>query len=138
MSFTDALMVHTGTGCAAGEPRSTYKVLSVMLREYHIQRRGESILLMMAVESAVLDVETDERKLRECLSALDAPHHGSVSIPLGKFGPFAVTLNVTAEGSLSVFVDGPNFAESFSQSAAIWLSKDEMRRVIVDALSEGT
>jgi hypothetical protein len=112
------------------------QVLFAVLREHHIRRRDDAILLMMAVESAVLDVETDEKRLRECLALLDAPHLGGlVSTPLGKFGPFDVMLNIYHDDSLSVFVDGPDFEESFNQSAAIWLSKEDMRRIIGSALS---
>ena len=106
-----------------------------MLQEYYIQRRGEAILLKMAVESAVLDVVTDEKLLHESLAALDASHHGLVDVPFGRFGPFGVRLNIHSDDSLSIFADGPEFDPPMEQSAAIWISKEEIRRVINDALS---
>ncbi len=105
-----------------------------MIREYDIRRRGDAILVGIAVEHAVLDFETTEGLLRECLAFLDAPHVGLADIRIGTFGPFPVRLNVHGDGSLSIFVDGPPFEPPRELCAAVWLTEQDLRRVIGAAL----
>jgi hypothetical protein len=106
-----------------------------MIREYDIRRRGDVILVGIALEDAVLDFETNEELLRGCVAFLDAPHKGLVDMAIGKFGDFRVRLNIHHDDSLSIFVDGPPFEPPRELCAAIWLSKPDMRDVIAAALS---
>ena len=106
-----------------------------MIREYDIRRRPDAILIGIALENAVLDFETTEALLRDCLAFLDTPHQGLVHMSIGRFGVFPVTLNMHYDDSLSIFVDGPMFEPQRELCAAIWLSKDELRLVLDKALS---
>lgn len=106
-----------------------------MIHDFDIRRRGAAILVGIAVNQAVLDFETNEETLRESLAFLDLPHRGAIDMRIGKFGDFPVTLNVHHDDSLSIFVDGPEFDETRSQSAALWLTKEDLRRVISGALA---
>ena len=106
-----------------------------MIRECDIRRRGDLILVGIALDHAVLDFETTEGLLRDCLVFLDAPHRGLADMAIGKFGPFRVTLNMHPDGELSIFVDGPSFEPQRELCAAIWLSKQDLRDVITAALS---
>ena len=89
----------------------------------------------IALDRAVLDFETTEELLRDCLAFLDAPHKGLIDIGIGKFGAFRVRLNMHADDSLSIFVDGPPFEAQRELCAAIWLTKEDLRSVINAALS---
>src|SRR5262245_26574742 len=108
-----------------------------MIRDYQIQRRGDVILVGIALDNAVLDFETTESLLRDCLAFLDAPHKGLVDMGIGKFGEFRVRLNMHHDDSLSIFVDGPPFEPQRNLSAAIWLSKQDVRGVVNAALTSG-
>src|SRR5262249_50107737 len=66
----------------------------VMIREFDIRRRDNTILVGIALDHAVLDFETTEAILRKCLAFLDTPHKGLVDIRIGKFGQFPVRLNM--------------------------------------------
>ena len=107
-----------------------------MIREYDIRRRADAILIGIALEHAVLDFETTEGLLRDCLAFLDTPHHGLVHMGIGKFEQLPVTLNMHHDDSLSIFVDGPPFEPQRELCAAIWISKDDLRGVIEAALFE--
>ena len=106
-----------------------------MIREYDIRRRADAILIGIALEHAVLDFETTEGLLRDCLAFLDAPHRDIVHVGIGKFGPFPVTLNMHQDDSLSIFVDGPSFEPQRELCAAIWVTKQDFQGVINAALS---
>jgi hypothetical protein len=107
-----------------------------MIRECEIRRRGDLILVGIALDHAVLDFETTDGLLRDCLAFLDAPpHRGLADMAIGKFGPFRVRLNIHHDGSLSIFVDGPPFEPQRELCAAVWLSKQDMCDVITKALS---
>jgi hypothetical protein len=105
-----------------------------MIRECDIRRHGGAILIGIAVEAAVLDFTTTDGLLRDCLAFLDSPHQGLVCMRIGAFGEFPVTLNLHHDDSLSIFVDGPYFEPQRSMSAAIWLSKEDLRSVINKAV----
>jgi hypothetical protein len=108
-----------------------------VIREYDIRRRADAILIGIALEQAVLDFETTEELLRDCLTFLDTPHHGLADMSIGTFGQHAVTLNIHPDDSLSIFVDGPSFEPNRELCAAIWLSKKDLRSVVEAALSGG-
>lgn len=105
-----------------------------MIREFDVRRRADAILIGIALDDAVLDFETDEATLRHCLVVLAAPHQGLVDVGIGKFGEFPVRLNIHHDDSLSIFVDGPTFEPLRELCAAIWLSKQDLQRVITTAL----
>jgi hypothetical protein len=106
-----------------------------MIRECDIRRRGDLILVGIALDNAVLDFETTQAILRDCLMFLDESHIGLASMSIGTFGPFQVTLNKHHDGDFSIFVDGPHFEPQRELCAAIWLSVEELRGVITAALS---
>lgn len=106
-----------------------------MIHECDIRRRGDAILVGIALDRAVLDFETKEGLLRECLVFLDTPHTGLADISIGNFGHFRVRLNMHHDDTLSIFVDGPSFEPNRELCAAIWLSKEDLRSVINAALS---
>lgn len=108
-----------------------------MIREFDIRRRGEAILVGIAVEQAVLDFETTEGTLRVCLAFLDKSHRGMIDMPIGKFGNLEVRLIIYHDESLSICLDGPEFELTRSQCAGIWLSKEDLRNVITAALDPG-
>ena len=105
-----------------------------MLHDLQVLRRGDSVLLGIAVESAVLDIETNETALRNCVALLDAPHRGLIDCRLGQFGPFPVTFMLHADESVTIFIDGPPFEQHRTQSAGLYLSKDDARKVLATAL----
>jgi hypothetical protein len=101
-----------------------------MIREFDIRRRGDAILVGIAVEHAVLDFETTEGTLRECLVFLGKAHCGLIDMRVGSFGDFPVRLNVHHDDSLSICLDGPYFEPTRSQCAILELSKEDLRQVI--------
>jgi hypothetical protein len=107
---------------------------NAMIRECDVRRHGAVILIGIAVDAAVLDFTTTEGLLRDCLAFLESPHQGLAYMQIGAFGDFPVTLNMHHDDSLSIFVDGPDFEPQRSMSAAIWLSKEDLRGVISKAL----
>lgn len=106
-----------------------------MICNYDIRRQPDSILIGIALENAVLDFVTTDELLQECLSFVDTPHRGSADLSIGSFGPFGVTLNKGDDDQLSIFIDGPSFEPTRELCAAIWSSKDELRKVVKAALS---
>jgi hypothetical protein len=105
-----------------------------MIRDHQIQRKNNSILLGIALDNAVLDIVTTDMQLRECLTLLTEQHRGLVRPQIGTFGSYAVALNIDNDDTVSLFVDGPYFEQTRSQSAAIWLGKDDLRRLLIEAL----
>jgi hypothetical protein len=106
-----------------------------VITDLDVRRRGGTILLGIAVEHAVLDVETNTALLRRCVELLESPHSGLVDCQLGHFGSFPVTLNVHHDDSVSIFVDGPDFESFRNQGAGLYLSKEEAQRALEAALS---
>jgi hypothetical protein len=109
-----------------------------MITEQDIRRSGTSILLGIAVENAVLDILTSDSQLEEGLKLLDHPHRGLVSINIGTFGVYPVTLNRHNDDSVSVFVDGPSFDHSRSQSTGMYFGKEEFQRLLLEVLQGRT
>jgi hypothetical protein len=105
------------------------------IKEYEILRKDNRILLSIALEDAVLDIETNETQLQEGLLLRD-PHGASrlERTVMGTLGCYPVSLDVDREGTASIFIDGPNFEPTRSQSAAIWLRKEELQRLLLEAL----
>jgi hypothetical protein len=106
------------------------------IKEHEILRKGSSILLGIALENAVLDIETNETQLRECLKLLQDPHRASRSerTMMGTFGCYSVSLDVDKDCTASIFIEDPYFEPTRSQSAAIWLTKTELQRLLLEAL----
>ena len=101
---------------------------------HDIRYRNADTLVGIAVENAVLDIVTNDALMRACLKVLSEPQAGLVSPQLGTFGPYAVTLNVQSDDTVSVFIDGPEFDPSREQCSAIWLGKEELRKLLTHAL----
>src|SRR5207247_5182348 len=110
--------------------------LGVMITEWQVQRRGEALILGIAVEHAVLDVVSDHSLLATCLAMLESPHTGLVDTRMGQFGEFPVTLNLHHDDTVSIFIDGPDFDSSRNQSAAIWVDKDRLRDILQEVLRD--
>lgn len=105
-----------------------------MITVQQVLRRGDDVLLGIGLEKAVLDVLTSDGQLEECLQALRKPHRGLISVTLGTFGIYPITLNLHNDDSTSIFIDGPEFDECRTQAAAIWLQKEELEQLLVEAL----
>jgi hypothetical protein len=105
-----------------------------IMKTHQVMRKGTSVLLGIALENAVLDVVTTESQLGECLKLLKGQHRAHVFTQMGTFGNYAVTLNVDDGDTVSIFVDGPWFEPTRSQSAAIWLAKEDLRRLLMEAI----
>lgn len=100
---------------------------------FQIQVNDSKILLGFSVGVAVLDVETNDAMLENC-QKLIANHDGrACDVAMGVFGPFPVTLNVHPDGTLSVFIDGPDFTNGRCQSAAIWPDRKDFVEAIAEA-----
>ncbi len=108
-----------------------------MITDWQLQRNGGLLILGIAVEHAVLDVVSNVGLLENCLSMLRSPHHGLVDTRMGHFGPFAVTLNLHHDDTVSIFIDGPKFDVSRCQSAAIWVDKDRLCSILQQAIAGG-
>ena len=108
-----------------------------MITDWQVQRRGEAIILGIAVEHAVLDVVTHRGLLISCLAMLQSPHQGLVDTRMGQFGEFPVTLNLHHDDTVSIFIDGPDFTSGRNQSAAIWVEKDRLQQILKEVVSEG-
>ncbi len=106
-----------------------------MITEHDIQRKDSQILLGIAVESAVLDIITNDEQLRDCIKLLQEPHRGLVYLKMGSFGTYDVTLNVHHDDTASIFLDGPDFSQSRNQSAGIYVDKIELLHLLVDVLN---
>ncbi len=107
-----------------------------MITDWQIERRGEEMLLGLAVEHAVLDIVTNRGLLTTCLAMLKSPHVGAVDTRMGQFGNFPVTLNLFADDTVSIFVDGPYFTPDRCQSAAIWVEKDRLEEILREVLRD--
>ena len=105
-----------------------------MITDWQIQRKGEAVILGLAVEHAVLDVVTDRSLLTDCLTMLESPHRGLVDVRMGQFGEFPVTLNLHADDAVSIFIDGPDFDSGRNQSAAIWVEKPKLQEILREVL----
>jgi hypothetical protein len=108
-----------------------------MIKTKQVLRKGTSILLGIGLDNAVLDVLTNDVQLQECLQVLQEPAAGLTSVRMGTFGIYPVTLNLHPDDTVSIFIDGPDFDKCRSQSAAIWPGKEDLRRMLVEAV-QGT
>ena len=107
-----------------------------MITQWQIQRKGEALILGIAVEHAVLDVVSDRTLLASCLAMLESPHRGGVDTRMGQFGELPVRLNLHHDDGVSIFVDGPKFDSTRSQSAAIWVDKEKLQDILREILHD--
>jgi hypothetical protein len=105
-----------------------------MVTDWQIQRKGDSLILGIAIENAVLDIVSDPLLLASCVELLEAPHNGPVWTRMGQFGEFPVTLNLHDDDKASIFIDGPEFGSGRVQSAAIWVKKDRLGSILRSAM----
>jgi hypothetical protein len=118
-------MTNTRTSC------SCINKLGGMITEWHIERKGEALILGIAVaDTAVLDIVTDHPSLVRCLQMLESPHVGMVDTQMGRFGEFPITLVLGHDETVSIMVDGPDFHTTRNQSAGIWVEKDRLREIL--------
>lgn len=108
-----------------------------MITNWQLQRRGDSLILGIAVEHAALDVVSDLALLKDAFTMLRSPHRGLVDIRIGSFGPFAVTLNLHHDDTVSIFVDGPDFDGARRQSAALWVEKERLCGILQEVIAGG-
>jgi hypothetical protein len=108
-----------------------------MITDHQVQRKGDEIILGLAVRNAAMDIVTTTQLLSNCLRLLTEPHQGLVYATMGKFGSFPVTLNVDHDNTVSIFIDGPDFDEGRVQSSAIWPDKESLYRIIKTILETG-
>lgn len=101
-----------------------------MITDWQVQRRGDAVILGIAVEHAVLDVVSDGVLLAACLAMLGTANEGLVDTRMGQFGQYPVTLNLHHDGQVSIFIDAPEFDPGRSQSAAIWVDRDRLMDIL--------
>lgn len=103
-----------------------------MITQRHIEYDGDRILWRVLIDDVVaLDVLTDAARLARARAALTAPSSSTVvEEQLGSFGPFAVTMSVTAGNRDQVLlsVDGPALDHAFrgDQSIVFYLDKQDL------------
>lgn len=105
-----------------------------MIKTYKITRKGHDIILGIAVRDSVLDILSNVARLQECLQALRHTHDGLVSLQIGTFGNYPVTLTLLHNDAVSVLVDVPNSEKSRSQSAGMRLGKEDLQRLLAEAV----
>jgi hypothetical protein len=105
-----------------------------MITDWQIQRRGEGLILGIAVQDAVLDVVSDPSLLASCLAMLESPHHDLAHTCMGHFGKFPVMLNLHNDETVSIFIHGPDFESGRCQSAAIWVGKQRLRDILAEVI----
>jgi hypothetical protein len=105
-----------------------------MIRTHQIQRKADEILIGIALDNAVLDFVTNAALIRNCLKLLGERHQGAVRPQIGNFGNYAVAINIDNANTVSLFVDGPYFEMTRNMSAALWLGKEELQRLLAEAL----
>lgn len=98
--------------------------------DWQLESQANKLLLGLAIQCAVLDVETDRESLARCLQVLETPTEGLRSLQMGRFGSFEVTLNHHHDDTVSIFIDGPIFAPRRHQSAAVWVDKTSLCKVL--------
>ena len=108
-----------------------------MITDWQIQRSDGRLILGIAIEHAFLDVVSDVALLQNCLTLLRSPHQGLVDTRMGSFGEFQVSLNLHHDDTVSIFIDGPEFDASRVQSSAIWVEKDQLCRILEEAVGGG-
>jgi hypothetical protein len=108
-----------------------------MITQRHIEHDGDRVLWRVAIDDVVaLDVLTDRSRIARARAAIatDLPE-AVVEEQLGSFGPFAVTVSVTAGHPDQAFisVDGPELGSAFlgDQSIVFYLDRQDL----VDALT---
>lgn len=100
------------------------------ISDYQVQRKNDFILIGFAIEGAVLDVNSTMPQIEACLQLLGQTRLEPADKQLGVFGGFQVRLNCYPNGETSIFIDGPQFDETRSQSSAIWVNKQSLRTVL--------
>ena len=107
-----------------------------MITERYIERASDGrILFRIAVSHvAVFDVLTDEATLESCRQLLRNADDkkGMQWLRMGSFGPFDVSMTVSARETVSLLIDGPELDNVFHghQGAGIYISREEMSRAL--------
>jgi hypothetical protein len=106
-----------------------------MITQWHVQWKGQTFILGIAVERAVLDIVSDHALAANCLHVLESsPHKHTAYTRLGQFGEFPATLVLEQDDTVSIFIDGPQFETTRSQSAAICVEKDKLRDILREVI----
>ena len=108
-----------------------------IITDHQAQRKGDEIILGLAVPNAVMDIVTTVQLLGDCLRLLTKPHQGLVHTTIGRFGIFPVTLNLDNHDTVSIFIDGPDFDQGRVQSSAIWPDKKSLYKIVKTILENG-
>lgn len=108
------------------------------ISDYQVQRNNDSLLIGLATEGAVLDINSTMPQIEACLKLLEQPRLESADEKLGVFGEFQVRLNCYPNGETSIFIDGPQFDETRVQSSAIWVNKQALRTILETVYTETT
>lgn len=110
--------------------------MNPLIAHWQLEEREGRLLLGIAIQHAVLDINTDAATLAQGLQLLESPPNGLRHMAIGLFGSMEVTLNHHHEGTVSIFVDGPDFSPNRNQSAAIWVDRDNLCAVFREAISK--
>jgi hypothetical protein len=103
-----------------------------MITQRHIEQDGDRILWRVAIDDVVaVDVLTDLVRIARARAAIatESPE-AIVEEQLGSFGPFAVTVSVTAGTPDQAFmsIDGPDLGRAFhgDQSIVFYLNRQDL------------
>ena len=106
-----------------------------MITQRYFENGPLGILFRIAIDnSAVIDVLTTADALSACRAFLsDSEANSLESVRLGSFGPFEVTMGLSAEdATVTLFIDGPELGSQYrgDQSVGIYIERDEMLRAL--------
>ena len=111
-----------------------------MITQRYFEHGPLGILFRIAIDDrAVIDVLTTADALSACREFLsDSESNSLESVRLGSFGPFEVTMGLSADdATVTLFIDGPELGNQYrgDQSVGVYIDRDEMLRAL-DETSE--
>jgi hypothetical protein len=90
-----------------------------------IRYENNRILLSIALQESVLDIDSDLSALQAAITFLHQTSEELRTMTLGSFGIYPISLVSLSSEQVCIFVDGPNFQKSKTQSAGVYFWKDE-------------
>ena len=107
-----------------------------MIIDHDVRRIGSEILLGIALQDAVLDICTTDSQLQKCVELLRGSGDGLEGEKMGTFGVYPVTLSVDFNGRAIIMIDGPDFEPSRNYSAGLYVSQDDLLRLLQKVIND--